>query len=83
MEHANFLQANRDRWNELTPIHERSAFYDVDGFRAGETTLRPVELEVGTPEGGIRLADGGRHLLRVQRGDVVVLLERVREELIV
>jgi 2-polyprenyl-3-methyl-5-hydroxy-6-metoxy-1,4-benzoquinol methylase len=43
--HEPFLQANRDRWNELTAIHARSAFYDVAGFRAGKCTLRPIEVE--------------------------------------
>jgi SAM-dependent methyltransferase len=47
-----YNQANRRRWNELVPIHARSAFYDVDGFRAGKTSLRPIELgELGDVAG--------------------------------
>jgi 2-polyprenyl-3-methyl-5-hydroxy-6-metoxy-1,4-benzoquinol methylase len=38
-------QANLDRWNELASMHAKSAFYDVAGFRAGESTLRPIEVE--------------------------------------
>src|SRR5436853_4157193 len=47
-----FRRANRDRWNELAPLHARSAFYDVAGFKAGKTSLRPLELaEVGDVAG--------------------------------
>jgi 2-polyprenyl-3-methyl-5-hydroxy-6-metoxy-1,4-benzoquinol methylase len=50
--HEPFLQANRDRWNELAPIHARSAFYDVEAFKAGKSSLRPLELaEVGDVAG--------------------------------
>src|SRR5665647_559633 len=37
--------ANLALWNRWTRIHEKSAFYDVDGFRAGKTSLWPLELE--------------------------------------
>jgi len=40
-----WLQANRAHWDERTPIHVRSEFYDVPGFLAGKTSLRPFELE--------------------------------------
>lgn len=36
---------NRELWNELTPIHERSEFYDVEGFKNGRSMLYPIELE--------------------------------------
>jgi SAM-dependent methyltransferase len=39
------IDANRQLWNEWTKVHESSAFYDVAGFRAGRTSLRPLELE--------------------------------------
>lgn len=46
------VQVNRDLWNRWTPIHEKSAFYDVAGFRAGASTLKHVELqELGRVEG--------------------------------
>lgn len=50
---------NRARWEELVPVHLRSAFYDVDGFRAGRCTVGPLELEALGP-----LA--GRSLLHLQ-----------------
>ncbi|MGD8966979.1 MAG: class I SAM-dependent methyltransferase [Anaerolineae bacterium] len=40
-----YLRANRKRWNELTPLHARSAFYDLQGLRAGGLTLMPLERE--------------------------------------
>ena len=39
------VQANRDLWNEWTPIHEKSTFYDLAGFKAGKSSLRSLELE--------------------------------------
>jgi SAM-dependent methyltransferase len=42
---AQYLQANRARWDDLVPIHARSAFYDVEGFRGGRITLMDLEQE--------------------------------------
>jgi SAM-dependent methyltransferase len=36
--------ANLRLWDAWTKVHEASAFYDVDGFRAGATSLFPLEL---------------------------------------
>lgn len=47
-----WLSVNRALWDELVPIHVASAFYDVEGFLRGGSTLRPFELEeVGDVEG--------------------------------
>ncbi len=40
-----WFDANRRMWDERVPIHVEGSFYDVQGFVAGETTLRPFELE--------------------------------------
>jgi SAM-dependent methyltransferase len=40
-----FLQTNRERWDELARVHARTAFYDLEGFKAGKSSLRPVEVE--------------------------------------
>ena len=50
------LDLNRSWWDERVPIHVGSAFYDVDGFRAGGSTLRPFELEEVGDVTGKRLA---------------------------
>ncbi len=57
---AGYLDANRRRWDELVPIHLRSRHYDVDGFRAGKTSLCRVELDELGPE------VTGRTLLHLQ-----------------
>jgi SAM-dependent methyltransferase len=47
-----FVAANRALWNEWTPIHVRSAFYDVDGWRSGRRDLLPLLVdEVGDVAG--------------------------------
>lgn len=40
-----FTEANHRRWDESVPIHVASASYDVAGFKAGKSKLKPVELE--------------------------------------
>lgn len=43
-----YMNANRAHWDEITPVHVASEFYDVDGFRGNPNRLKPVELtEVG------------------------------------
>jgi SAM-dependent methyltransferase len=47
-----YLAVNRALWDGWTKIHAGSAFYDVEGFRAGALTLKPLELErVGSVAG--------------------------------
>ena len=40
-----YTKGNQELWNELTPIHARSEFYDVEGFKKGRCTLESIELE--------------------------------------
>lgn len=35
-------EVNRLHWNEVTPVHKRSSFYDLAGFLAGRNTLDPL-----------------------------------------
>lgn len=47
-----FLRANQKLWNEWTSEHEKSPFYDVEGFKAGKERLKSIELEeVGAVRG--------------------------------
>jgi SAM-dependent methyltransferase len=39
------LAANRALWDEWTAIHERSEFYDVEGWKAGRRPLRDFVVE--------------------------------------
>ena len=47
------VEANRAHWNELALIHQRpSTYYNIDAFRAGDVSLRPLERdEVGDVRG--------------------------------
>lgn len=38
-----YLQSNQHLWNEWTALHEQSPAYNLAGFKAGASTLRPVE----------------------------------------
>ena len=40
-----YKNANLPLWNEITPVHARSAMYDLEGFKAGKSSLHPVEVE--------------------------------------
>lgn len=42
---AKHLRTNRAYWDALTTIHVQSKFYDVEGFRRGNCTLKPVVIE--------------------------------------
>lgn len=41
----NYLHSNQDLWNYWTSLHEQSPLYQVAEFKAGASTLRPVERE--------------------------------------
>ncbi len=40
-----FIKANKELWEERTLAHEKSEFYDIEGFLRGNQTLDPIELE--------------------------------------
>ncbi|HEX8128377.1 MAG TPA: class I SAM-dependent methyltransferase [Pyrinomonadaceae bacterium] len=40
-----FLENNRSLWNGWTQLHKGSRFYDVESFKAGRSSLKPLELE--------------------------------------
>ena len=44
MSDADYLDMNRAAWNRRAKVHFESAFYDVPGFLAGNTSLREIEL---------------------------------------
>lgn len=54
-------RANLRLWNAWTAVHEASEFYDVEGFKAGGTSLLPLELEELGP-----LVSEGTTLLHLQ-----------------
>lgn len=40
----NYLEINRQSWNQKTDIHLQSPFYDLDGFLKGQSSLNEIEL---------------------------------------
>jgi 2-polyprenyl-3-methyl-5-hydroxy-6-metoxy-1,4-benzoquinol methylase len=54
-----YLRANQKLWNEWTDEHEKSPFYDLEGFRTGRERLKSIELE---EVGDVR----GKKLLHLQ-----------------
>lgn len=50
--YSEYFEANKEIWNKRTVVHKDSAFYNVEGFRAGENVLTPIELnELGDVKG--------------------------------
>jgi SAM-dependent methyltransferase len=45
MSESEWFTLNRASWNARTRVHLRSRFYRLDAFKAGESSLRPIELE--------------------------------------
>jgi 2-polyprenyl-3-methyl-5-hydroxy-6-metoxy-1,4-benzoquinol methylase len=41
-----YLKQNKAYWDEITPVHVHSSFYDIDGFKAGKSAMvMPFEEE--------------------------------------
>lgn len=40
-----YFDLNKAAWNRRTPVHRSSKFYDVEGFKAGKSSLNFIELE--------------------------------------
>ncbi len=40
-----YIETNRGLWNGWARLHETSAFYDPDAFRAGQSSLQSIERE--------------------------------------
>lgn len=49
---SNYVEVNKSLWNAWAAINHKSAFYDVESFKAGASSLTPLEIgEVGDVEG--------------------------------
>ena len=42
----NYIEINRQSWNNRTDTHLKSEFYDLDGFLNGKTSLNEIELNL-------------------------------------
>ena len=52
---SKYLEMNRAGWDQRVKTHFESRFYDVEGFLAGNTSLREIELAELSDVGGKRL----------------------------
>lgn len=43
---VNYIEINRNSWNNRTQAHLQSEFYDVEGFLQGKSSLNEIELNV-------------------------------------
>jgi len=50
--YTSYFEANKSLWNQRTAVHKDSDFYDVVGFKNGQSVLTPIELnELGDVKG--------------------------------
>lgn len=42
----NYIEINRQSWNKRTEVHLKSAFYDLDNFLKGKSSLNDIELNL-------------------------------------
>ncbi|CAN5741340.1 class I SAM-dependent methyltransferase [soil metagenome] len=49
------MDINRARWDELVPVHRDSAFYHLDGFRAGRSSVDDLSMQLLGDVAGKRL----------------------------
>jgi SAM-dependent methyltransferase len=54
-EQVDWRALNRANWDDRVPVHLASSFYDLAGFRAGASSLRPFEVSEVGPVAGRRL----------------------------
>lgn len=40
-----YFKANQHAWNQRTGVHKDSAFYNLEGFKKGNTVLNKIEIE--------------------------------------
>lgn len=52
MDFTPYFEANKDLWNKRTAVHKDSSFYNLEGFKKGESVLTSIELsELGDVKG--------------------------------
>ena len=44
-EQTNYFEVNKDTWNKKVGVHAQSDMYNMEAFKAGETSLMPYELK--------------------------------------
>lgn len=54
-EHKQYFEANKELWNKRTVVHKDSSFYNLEGFKKGDTVLTPIELNELTDVAGKKM----------------------------
>ncbi len=50
--YQSYFEENKQSWNKRTAVHKDSAFYDLDSFKKGKSSLNKIELdELGQVKG--------------------------------
>lgn len=50
--YQSYFEENKQAWNKRTAVHKDSAFYDLDSFKKGKSSLNKIELdELGDVKG--------------------------------
>jgi len=44
-----FIDVNRKAWDQKVAVHMASDFYNVNGFKQGDTSLRKLEIPLLLP----------------------------------
>lgn len=72
-----YLRINKQSWNNRVEAHMRSAFYDVPGFIAGNSSLKPIELKLLGEVWGLRILH-----LQCHFGQDTISLSRLGAEVV-
>ncbi len=40
-----YVKTNQQMWDQRAGVHVKSEFYDVAGFKAGKSSLNPIEMD--------------------------------------
>ena len=43
--YQSYFEENKQSWNKRTGVHKDSAFYDLNSFKKGKSSLNRIELE--------------------------------------
>ena len=43
--YQSYFEENKASWNKRTAVHKDSAFYDLESFKKGKSSLTKIELE--------------------------------------
>ena len=51
----NYIDINKEAWNEKTAVHVHSDFYDMEGFLSGRSSLNQIETHLLGDVSGLKI----------------------------